>query len=119
MSPVYSESKRRVSVLAAFTLIAMIVLVSVATMPIQPPPARDPVGADASAFSDRVADTQDARLALADAAVEKAIGLLKLAENPTAKNPDKPFGGHRDKAVSNLERARQEIAAAQAYAIAN
>lgn len=59
---------------------------------------------------------QDPRLDLADANVEKAIALLKAAQNPVAKNPARPFGGHRTKAIALLERAREEIAAAKAFA---
>lgn len=58
----------------------------------------------------------DGRLDLADASVEKAILLLLASQNPSAKKPDRPFGGHRTKAVSLLERARDEIAAAKAHA---
>jgi hypothetical protein len=58
----------------------------------------------------------DLRLGLADEAVEKAILLLLASENPITRNPGRPFGGHRSKAVSLLEKARGEIAAAAAYA---
>lgn len=64
----------------------------------------------------QVAAAADGRLDLADASVEKAIALLLVSQNPNAKKPDKPFSGHRTKAVSLLERAREEIAAAKAYA---
>lgn len=64
----------------------------------------------------RIALAADGRFDLADAHVEKAIALVKAAQNPTAKDPKRPFGGHDTKAVSHLERARQEIAAAKAYA---
>jgi hypothetical protein len=63
-----------------------------------------------------LAPTADSRLDLADDNVEKAILLLQASQNPNAKNPDRAFGGHRTKALSLLERARQEITAAKAYA---
>jgi hypothetical protein len=55
----------------------------------------------------------DARLGQAEENVEKAIALLGAAEN---EGVTKPFGNHRDKAISLLEKARGEIAAAAAYA---
>ncbi|MGH7564163.1 MAG: hypothetical protein ACREK5_07050 [Gemmatimonadota bacterium] len=58
----------------------------------------------------------DARLDLADASLEKGIVLLLESQNPVTSKPDRPFGGHRTKAVSLLEKAREEIAAAKAYA---
>jgi hypothetical protein len=58
----------------------------------------------------------DSRFELTDQSVEKAIALLLVVENPITKNPARPFGGHRTKAVSLLERARAEIAAAVEYA---
>ncbi|MGI9037967.1 MAG: hypothetical protein ACR2GQ_03795 [Gemmatimonadota bacterium] len=48
----------------------------------------------------------DARLDQADANVEKAIVLLGAAVNESPKNDSKPFGGHRTKAISLLEKAR-------------
>jgi hypothetical protein len=73
--------------------------------------------APSDAYAAEAADVQDVRLDLADANIEKAIALLNAAENPSAKNPSKPFGGHRTKAVSALERARQEITAAKAHVV--
>lgn len=67
----------------------------------------------AAAFYAGVAYAADSRLDDADAAVEKAIALLKAAENPGV-NP--PFGGHRQKAIKDLEQARVQIAKAKAYA---
>lgn len=58
----------------------------------------------------------DHRLDLADDAVENAIGLIKASKNPLAKDPDLPFGGHDARAVAQLQRARQEIAGAKAFA---
>jgi hypothetical protein len=55
----------------------------------------------------------DTRLDDADAAVEKAIVLLEASQDPGVK---RPFGGHVDKAIRLLERARQEIAAGAAWA---
>jgi hypothetical protein len=63
-----------------------------------------------------VAYAADARLDMADAHVEKAILLLKAAQNPIATNPRRPFGGHRDEAVRFLEHGRKQIALAKAYA---
>jgi len=67
----------------------------------------------AGAFYAGVAYAADQRLADADAAVEKAILLLKAAENPGVTPP---FGGHREKAIDHLEKARVQIKKAQAYA---
>lgn len=58
----------------------------------------------------------DARLDQADANTEKAIALLMAAVNEGARKPDRAFGGHREKAISLLEKARGEIAAARDYA---
>jgi hypothetical protein len=55
----------------------------------------------------------DSRLDDADAAIEKAIVLLEASQNPGVK---KPFGGHVEKAIRDLLNAREEIAAAAAYA---
>ncbi|GMV14177.1 MAG: hypothetical protein AMXMBFR56_24010 [Polyangiaceae bacterium] len=67
----------------------------------------------AGAFYAGVAYAADQRLDDADAAVEKAIALLQAAENPGV-NP--PFGGHRQKAIQDLKKARAQIAKAKAYA---
>ncbi|MGH7570363.1 MAG: hypothetical protein ACREMK_00780 [Gemmatimonadota bacterium] len=64
----------------------------------------------------QVTAAADTRLDLADDSVEKAVALLLASQSPIALKPDRPFGGHRTKAVSLLERAREEIAAAKAYA---
>jgi hypothetical protein len=58
----------------------------------------------------------DARLDLADDHIERAIALVNNAKNPNAKDPDRPFGGHDTKAMRLLEAAREQIAAAKAYA---
>jgi hypothetical protein len=58
----------------------------------------------------------DARLDLADDHIEKAIALVNNSQNPNAKDPDRPFGGHDTKAMRLLEAAREQIAAAKAYA---
>lgn len=67
----------------------------------------------AGAFTAGVAYAADSRLDDADAAVEKAIALLKAAENPGVTPA---FGGHRAKAILHLQKARGEIAKAKAYA---
>lgn len=67
----------------------------------------------AGAFYAGVAYAADSRLDDADAAVEKAIVLLKASQNPGVRAP---FGGHRDLAVKHLERGRTEIAKAKAWA---
>jgi hypothetical protein len=63
-----------------------------------------------------VALAADARLDLADDAIEKAIALVDASQNPNAQNLDRPFGGHDEKAMKLLEAAREEIAKAKAYA---
>jgi hypothetical protein len=63
-----------------------------------------------------VALAADARLDLADDHIEKAIALVDNSKNPNAQNPDRPFGGHDEKALKLLEAAREEIARAKAYA---
>ena len=73
-------------------------------------------GALAGSFTAGVAYAADGRFDLADQNIEKAILLLKAAENPNAKHPRAPFGGHRAKAVKALEIARKEIAKSKAYA---
>jgi hypothetical protein len=62
------------------------------------------------------AAAHDQRLDLAHAAIKSAIALLNAAQNPDASNPERPFGGHRTKAIRNLERAFVEIQAAMDYA---
>ncbi|MEJ7735046.1 MAG: hypothetical protein WKG00_38385 [Polyangiaceae bacterium] len=64
----------------------------------------------AGAFFGGIDYAADARLEVADGAVEKAIALLEAAQNP-GNNP--PFGGHRFKAVVLLKQARTEIEKAQ------
>jgi hypothetical protein len=80
----------------------IIVLVSAATLA-----AAVPIG---------MALAADSRLDLADDHIEKAIALVNASQNPNAKDPDRPFGGHDDKAIKLLEAAREEIAKAKAYA---
>jgi hypothetical protein len=63
-----------------------------------------------------VALAADARLDLADDHIEKAIVLVDNSKNPNAQDPDRPFGGHDEKALKLLEAAREEIAKAKAYA---
>jgi hypothetical protein len=58
----------------------------------------------------------DLRLDLAHASIKSAINLLLASQNPVASNPDRPFGGHRTKAIRYLERATEEILAAMDYA---
>lgn len=55
----------------------------------------------------------DQRLADADAAIEKAIALLRAAENPGV---EPPFGEHDKKAIRHAKKARKHIAEAIAYA---
>jgi hypothetical protein len=63
-----------------------------------------------------IALAADSRLDLADDHIEKAIALVNASQNPNAKDPDRPFGGHDEKAMKLLEAAREEIAKAKAYA---
>lgn len=69
--------------------------------------------APVSAGSSDIVILHDTRLDDADAAIEKAIVLLEASQNPGVK---KPFGGHVEKAIKDLVNAREEIAAAAAYA---
>ena len=55
----------------------------------------------------------DPRLDEADAAVQKAIALLEAAQNPGV---DPPFGGHRKKAIHDLQKAREQIQKAKQFA---
>lgn len=64
-------------------------------------------------FSAGVVYAADQRLTDADAAIEKAIALLKAAENPGV---DPPFGEHDKKAIGHAKKARKHIAEAIAYA---
>jgi hypothetical protein len=73
-------------------------------------------GALTGAFYAGVAYAADQRLDLADDSVENAIALLKAAQNPNAKNPKVPFGGHRAAAIKALETARKQIAKAKQFA---
>ena len=68
------------------------------------------------AFYAGVAYAADQRLDLADDSVENAIALLKAAQNPNAKHPKVPFGGHRAAAVKLLEQARKQIEKSKKYA---
>src|SRR5688572_5055921 len=70
------------------------------------------VGLVGGLFYVGVASAADPRLDQADAAIEKAIVLLKAAQG----NGNPPFGGHRNNAVNHLEKARSEIAKAKAFA---
>lgn len=67
----------------------------------------------AGAFYAGIAYAADPRLDDADALVEKAIVQLQAAENPGVTPP---FGGHRQKAIADLKKARAQIAKAKAYA---
>jgi hypothetical protein len=69
-----------------------------------------------NATADPVMAVHDQRLDLARASIVSAIALLKAAQNPLASNPDRPFGGHRTKAIRHLERSLVEIQAAMDYA---
>jgi hypothetical protein len=59
------------------------------------------------------ASAADPRLDEADAAVQKAIGLLEAAQNPGVTPA---FGGHRRKAIQDLKKARAQIAKAKQFA---
>ena len=67
----------------------------------------------AGAFYAGVAYAADPRLDQANDNITKAIALLRAAENPGVKPP---FGGHRERAIDNLERAQREIEKAKRYA---
>ena len=67
----------------------------------------------AAAFYAGVAYAADSRLDEADAAVQKAIGLLEAAQNPGVLPP---FGGHREKAIKDLKQARVQIQKSREYA---
>jgi hypothetical protein len=67
----------------------------------------------AGAFYAGVAYAADPRLDQANDNITKAIALLKAAENPGVKPP---FGGHRERAIDNLERAQREIEKAKRHA---
>ena len=54
----------------------------------------------------------DPKLDLADAAVEKAIALLRAAQGPE----NRAFGGHRNNALVHLQHARDEIKKAKDWA---
>jgi hypothetical protein len=56
----------------------------------------------------------DSRLDMAIENITKAIALLEAASDPT--HPDKPFGHHRDKAVTLLNRAIEEVEKAKTAA---
>lgn len=58
------------------------------------------------------AKAADQRLDQADAFLAKAEALLKAAEDPNAR-ARKPFGGHADRAVDAIEKARRQIAEAK------
>src|SRR5689334_20213486 len=67
----------------------------------------------AAAFYAGVAYAADSRLDEADAAIQKAIGLLEAAQNPGVTPP---FGGHREKAIKDLKQARTQIEKSRQYA---
>lgn len=58
----------------------------------------------------------DQRLDIARSEIVGAIVLVDVSQNPSAKDPDRPFGGHDEKAIRALEKALEEIDAAIAYA---
>lgn len=74
------------------------------------------IAALAAAVPIGIALAADSRLDLADDHIEKAIALVNASQNPNAQNPDRPFGGHDEKAIKLLEAAHEEIAKAKAYA---
>ena len=57
----------------------------------------------------------DLRLDLADQQLKSGALLLLAAQAPLASNPDRPFGGHRDKAVALIRKAQEEIQKARIY----
>ena len=67
----------------------------------------------AGAFYAGIAFAADPRLDEADASVQKAIAQLTAAENPGV---NKPFGGHREKALEDLRKAQAEIKKAKEWA---
>lgn len=73
-------------------------------------------GALTGAFYAGQAYAADQRLDLADQQIVTAINLLKAAQNPNAKNPKVPFGGHRAIAVKLLEQARKQIEKSKQFA---
>jgi hypothetical protein len=67
----------------------------------------------AGAFYAGAAYAADPRFDQANDNITKAIALLRAAENPGVKPP---FGGHRERAIDNLERAQKEIEKAKRFA---
>jgi len=57
----------------------------------------------------------DQRLDLADEQLESGALLLLAAQAPLADNPDRPFGGHREKAVALIRKAQEEIQKARVH----
>jgi hypothetical protein len=57
----------------------------------------------------------DQRLDLADEQLESGALLLLAAQNPAADKPDRPFGGHREKAVELIRKAQEEIQKARIH----
>ena len=57
----------------------------------------------------------DLRLDLSDQQLESGALLLLAAQAPLADNPDRPFGGHRDKAVDLIRQAQEEIQKARVH----
>lgn len=70
----------------------------------------------AGSFYAGAAYAADAAFDDANAHLEKAVLLLKSAQNPNARNPKAPFGGHRLLAVKAIQLAEKEIAKAKAFA---
>jgi hypothetical protein len=56
----------------------------------------------------------DSRLDMAIENIVKAIALLEASSDPN--HPDKPFGHHRDKAITLLNRAIEEVEKAKTSA---
>ncbi|MCA9597697.1 MAG: hypothetical protein KC776_30500 [Myxococcales bacterium] len=70
----------------------------------------------AGSFYAGMAYAHDSQLDDAHAHLVKAVALLKASTNPNATHAKRPFGGHRGRAISLIERAEKQIAAAAAYA---
>src|SRR5262245_43061297 len=66
----------------------------------------------AAVFKSTPALAADPKLDSADAAIEKAIALLRAAQGPAVPQ----FGTHINKAINDLQRARDEIGRAKRLA---
>jgi hypothetical protein len=66
----------------------------------------------AGTFWAGMAYAADARFDQAKDSIDRAIALLQAAENP---DEHREFGGHRRRAIRNLEQAKRDIERAKAY----